>query len=153
MAVGYDPIVMRARTKPFRRPRLTILLLVLGIAAAAGTGCLGKGSGSARSYTVRGQVVLLPDPGNPGTGLTLNHEAVDQFVDRSGEVVGMDPMSMPFPIAKNLSLEGIRVGDLVEFKLHVDWGGDPEVEITEIHKLPANTKLVFRAAKPRKEAK
>lgn len=150
MAVGYDPTAMRESARSFGP---IALLLILGIAALAGTSCLDKGSGSARSYTVRGQVVQLPDPGNPGTGLSLNHEAVDDFVDRTGEVVGMDPMSMPFPIAKNLSLEGIQVGDVVEFKLRVDWGGDPEVEITEVRKLPAGTKLVFRAAKPPTKSK
>jgi hypothetical protein len=148
MALGYDPTAMRARERSFHWP---VLLLILGIIGAGGTGCADKNS--ARTYTVRGQVVQLPDPGNPGSGLTLNHEAVDDFVDRTGEVVGMDPMSMPFPIAKNLSLEGIQVGDVVEFKLAVDWEGDPAVEVTEVRKLPAGTKLVFRAAKPPTKSK
>jgi hypothetical protein len=114
-------------------------------------GCAGKDSG--RTYTTRGQVVQLPDPANPGTGLTLNHEAVDQFVDRQGELVGMDPMSMPFPVAKGVSLDGIQVSDVVEFDLHVDWSKEPAAEITRIRELPAGTKLDFRAAKPRKESK
>ena len=149
MAVGYDPTAMRERTRAFQS---STLLLILGLIGVGGMGCSDK-DGSGRTYTVRGQVIQLPDPANPGTGLTLNHEAVDQFVDRTGEVVGMDPMSMPFPVAKNLSLAGIQVGDVVEFKLYVDWGGDPAVEITGIRKLPAGTQLVFRAAKPQKESK
>lgn len=135
-----------------RAVRLAVLLSILGILAIAG-GCTGKGSDSGRTYTTRGQVVQLPDPANPGTGLTLNHEAVDQFMDRQGEIVGMDPMSMPFPVAKDVSLEGIQVSDVVEFKLHVDWSQEPAAEITEIRKLPAGTKLDFRAAKPQKESK
>jgi hypothetical protein len=153
MALGYDPAVMSAHVRSFRWPRWTVLLLILGVIGAAGPGCTGKGAGTARTYTVRGQVVQLPDPGNPGSGLSLNHEAVDDFVDRTGEVVGMDPMSMPFPTAKNLSLEGIQVGDVVEFKLSVDWEGDPAVEVTGVRKLPAGTKLVFRAAKPPTKSK
>jgi len=163
MAVGYDPTVMRAQQRFCRRPCLTSLVSslvlslnligLLGTIGVIGAGCTGKGAGSGRTYTVRGQVVQLPDPASPGTGLTLNHEAVDQFVDRSGEVVGMDPMSMPFPVAKDLSLAGIAVGDVVEFKLHVDWDSDHSAEITEVRKLPADTKLVFRAAKPQKESK
>jgi Cu/Ag efflux protein CusF len=140
---------MRARERGFR---LAVLLLILGIVGIAGS-CADKGSGSGRTYTTRGQVVQLPDPANPGTGLTLNHEAIDQFMDRQGEIVGMDPMSMPFPVAKDLSLEGLQVGDVVELKLHVDWGGDPEVEIVELRELPAGTRLDFRAAKPQKESK
>jgi hypothetical protein len=116
-------------------------------------GCTGKGSDSGRTYTTRGQVIQLPDPANPGTGLTLNHEAVDQFVDRQGELVGMDPMSMPFPVAKGVSLDGLQVSDVVEFDLHVDWSKEPAAEITRIRELPAGTKLDFRAAKPRKESK
>jgi hypothetical protein len=111
-------------------------------------GCFGD---SGRTYTVRGQVTQLPDPTNPGTGLYLNHEAVDDFVSRDGEVVGMDPMAMSFPVNGKVSLEGLQVGDVVEFKLHVDWGGQPEVEIVEVRELPAGTKLVFRAAQPKKQ--
>jgi Cu/Ag efflux protein CusF len=138
---------MRERARAFR---WTVLLLIVGIAGIAGS-CKGQDSG--RTYTTRGQVVQLPDPANPGTGLTLNHEAVDQFVDRQGELVGMDPMSMPFPVAKDVPLEGIQVGDVVEFKLHVDWDAEPAAEIVEVRELPAGTKLDFRAAKPQKESK
>ena len=138
---------MSVRSRAFDPTVLLLVLLVLG------AGCADKGSGSGRTYTARGQVVQLPDPANPGTGLTLNHEAIDQFVDRQGELVGMDPMSMPFPVAQGVSLEGIQVSDIVEFKLHVDWSAEPAAEITEIRELPAGTKLDFRAAKPQKESK
>ncbi|HEX3131832.1 MAG TPA: copper-binding protein [Thermoanaerobaculia bacterium] len=129
--------------------RVSVLLLILGVVM----GCAGEGSDSGRTYTTRGQVIQLPDPANPGTGLTLNHEAVDQFVDRQGETVGMDPMSMPFPVSKDVSLDGIQVGDVVEFDLHVDWSKEPAAEISRIRELPAGTKLDFRAAKPQKESK
>lgn len=146
MAVGYDPPAMSERARAFR---WVVLCLIFGVLM----NCTGKGSDSGRTYTTRGQVVQLPDPANPGTGLTLNHEAVDQFMDRQGEIVGMDPMSMPFPVAKGVSLDGIQVGDVVEFKLHVDWNAEPAAQITEVRELPAGTKLDFRAAKPQKESK
>lgn len=101
-----------------------------------------------RTYKVRGQVTQLPDPGNPGSGLYLQHEAVDTFVDREGKTVGMDPMNMPFPVADGVSLEGIAPADYVEFDLYVDWQADSPVAITRIRKLPPDTRLVFRAAKP-----
>jgi Cu/Ag efflux protein CusF len=139
---------MGARARAFRRTTpILVLLVILGL-----TACRSKSPDSGRIYTVRAQVVRLPDPANPGTGLTLNHEAVDDFVDRSGEVVGMDPMSMPFPVAEGVSLDGIQVGDVVEVELRVDWGGDPEVAITGVRELPAGTKLVFRAARPPKKS-
>lgn len=139
----YDPAAMGVRERAFR---WTLFLLAVQSLA----GCSGKAE-SGRTYTVRGQVVQLPDPGNPGTGLSINHEAIDDFVSRDGEMVGMDPMSMSFPVAGKVPLEGIAVGDVIEFKLHVDWGARPEVEIVEIRELPAGTKLVFRAARPPKK--
>ncbi len=142
--------VMIERTHPIRRSLL--LLTVVAALGIAGSAC-SKGSDTARVYTLRGQVIELPDPANPATGLTLNHEAIDGYVDRSGEMVGMDPMSMPFPIARGLPLEGIQVGDVVEVTLVVDWDGDPEVAITEVRELPAGTKLVFRAADPKRVSK
>lgn len=110
-------------------------------------GCAAKG-GSGRDYTVRGQVRQLPDPATPGSGLYISHEAIDEWVGRSGEVEGMDPMIMPFEVADGVSLEGIAVADVIEFTLHVDWDADTPVEITRIRELPAGTKLVFREARP-----
>lgn len=133
---------MGARARAFRRT--LFFLAVLSLA-----GCSG-GTESGRTYTVRGQVTQLPDPNNPGTGLYLNHEAIDDFVSRDGEMVGMDPMTMSFPVAEEVPLEGIGVGDVVELELHVDWGAGTEVEIVGLRELPPGTKLVYRAAKPPK---
>ena len=134
---------MGARARAFRRT--LFLLAILSLA-----GCSG-GEESGRTYTVRGQVTQLPDPGNPGTGLYLNHEAIDDFVSRDGEMVGMDPMNMPFQVDEEVALEGIGAGDVVEVKLHVDWEADVAAEIVEIRELPPGTKLVYRAAQPKKE--
>lgn len=137
---------MGARERAFRRT--LFLLAVLSLA-----GCSGSSGGeeSGRTYTVRGQVTQLPDPSNPGTGLYLNHEAIDDFVSRDGEIVGMDPMTMSFLVDEEVPLEGIGVGDVVEIELHVDWGAETEAEIVEIRELPPGTKLVYRAARPKKE--
>ena len=139
----YDPAAMGARARAFRWTLILLAVLSLG-------GC-SEGKESGRTYTVRGQVTQLPDPNNPGTGLYLNHEAIDDFVSRDGEMVGMDPMTMSFLVDEEVSLEGIGVGDVVEFKLHVDWGAETEAEIVEIRELAPGTKLVYRAAKPPKE--
>lgn len=134
---------MGERERAFRRT-LLILTVLLNLA-----GCSGREeTGAGRTYSLRGQVTQLPDPNNPGTGLYVNHEAIDDFVSRDGEMVGMDPMTMPFPVDDEVSLEGIQVGDVIELKLHVDWETEPAAEIVEIRELPAGTKLVFRAAKP-----
>jgi hypothetical protein len=103
---------------------------------------------SGRDYTVRGRVAMLPEPGNPASGFVVAHQAVDDFVDREGKVVGMDPMTMSFPLGPKVSLKGLAVNDPVEFTLHADWSAAPPVRITSVHKLPAGTPIVFRAAQP-----
>lgn len=128
------------------RARAFLILLTL----FSLTACPGR-DGSGRTHTVRGQVTQLPDPGNPGTGLYLNHEAIDDFTNRDGEVVGMDPMTMSFQVDEKVPLQDIQVGDYIELDLRVDWGAAPpdsEVEIVRIRKLPPDTRLEFRAARP-----
>ena len=127
-------------------------LFLLALLSLSLAGCSGnEETGTGRTYTVRGQVRQLPDPNNPGTGLYLNHEAIDDFVTRDGEMTGMDPMTMSFPVEEKVSLEGIQVGDVIEFKLHVDWATETGAEIVEIRELAPGTKLVFRAAQPPKK--
>ena len=125
-------------------PAVAGLLLVL-LAFLAPTSC-SRGRGG-RDYTVRGRVAELPQAGNPASAFEIAHQAVDDFVDRQGEVVGMDPMTMSFPLSPQVSLEGLAVNDPIEFTLHVDWQANPPVRITRLHKLPPGTPIEFRAAR------
>jgi Cu/Ag efflux protein CusF len=113
----------------------------------AGAGCLGTQSRLA-TYQVRGRVQRLPDPKAAARDLWLAHEAIDTWRNREGKVVGMDPMTMPFTVEDAVSLDGIAVGDVVEFHLSVDWDAPEPVLITHVEKLPPDTELVFRAAEP-----
>ncbi len=143
---------------------LTLLLLTLfGLAACDGspakpaatatpskTAAPDKGPPSA-TYTVRGKVVDVPTPGRPQSDFQLRHEAIDTFADGSGKVVGMGSMTMAFPRAPGVSLDGIAVGDIVEITFPVWWGkSGPDYHVTKIVKLPADTPLEFRAARPPK---
>lgn len=89
-------------------------------------------------YDVRGVVVSLPEG---GADLVIRHEAIGHFVSIKGEMVGMQAMQMPFPLAAGVSLEGIGVDDLVAFTFEVDW--DPSYAIIAIEVLPAGTELDF----------
>ncbi len=131
---------MRRELKVNLAPACSILLLLA-------LGC-GKEAQGGRDYTVRAQVVTTPDPARPAEGLYLYHEAIDDWMGRSGEVEGMDTMSMPFPVAQGVPFAEIQANDKVEVTLHVDWGADTPVEITGIRELPPDIELVFRAAKP-----
>ena len=120
--------------------------LALGaLAFLLAAGCARKERG--HNYIVRGQVVELPGPAN-GNLLQLHHEAVDDFVTRDGKVEGMDSMTMPFLVARNVPLRDIKPGDKIEVILHVDWQADRAVEITGLRKLAPDQKLDFRAAHP-----
>lgn len=125
-----------------RELKRSLALAVLLLAAACGEVQTG------RDYTVRAQVVQAPDPANPGAGLYLYHEAIDDWIGRDGKVEGMDSMAMPFPVAKGVPLAGLQANDKVEVTMQVDWQADTPVAIVHLRKLPPQTELVFRAAKP-----
>ncbi len=118
---------------------------ILPLALLLCLGCADRGT----VYSVRGEVTGLPSPSNPGQ-LYVMHEAVDNFVNREGKVSGMDTMSMPFPVGKRVSLDGVEVGDVIQFDLRVDWESEDPVEIVDVRELPPDTKLVFRLAEPEK---
>ncbi|MBX3404781.1 MAG: copper-binding protein [Phycisphaeraceae bacterium] len=92
-------------------------------------------------YTVRGRVLMLPEAGKPMSDLQIHHEPIDTLVNPNG-TVGMPAMIMPFPVAKGVSLEGLAVGDAVEFTFaHWTKPGQRGYEVTTIRKLPADTAL------------
>lgn len=85
----------------------------------------------ASTYEVAGEIVRLPTAERPE--ILLQHEAVPGFRDENGKVVGMDAMTMPFPLAPDVPLTGLAVGDAVLFTLEVRWSDDRQpVRITRI---------------------
>ena len=70
-------------------------------------------------------------------------EAMPDFVGVSGEVEGMDSMTMPFPVAAEVDLDGFAVGDPVRFDLEVDWQADRPIAVTAMVKLPPETELAL----------
>lgn len=101
-----------------------------------------------RRYTVRGEVVRLTEAPTGARQVGLRHEAIDDFVNQAGETVGMGSMVMSFEAAPGVSLEDVRVGDKVEIQLAVGWS-PPALRIEQLRKLPADTALEFREARPK----
>jgi hypothetical protein len=101
-----------------------------------------------QTYTVRGLVESILEPGKPASEFTVKHEPIDNFVDKEGQVVGMGSMAMPFTPAKGLSFQGLRPGDKVELTFEIRWKGNPYMQITHIAKLPPDTSLTFGKAHP-----
>jgi Cu/Ag efflux protein CusF len=98
------------------------------------------------TYRSRGIVEAVPSEG--GDSLKIRHAAIDNFVDRSGAVVGMDSMAMSFALGPETSATGIAVGDKVAFTFEVRWDSSPTLRLTAIETLPADAPIDFRAAHP-----
>lgn len=137
------------------RAALALAALLLVIVACGGNGDSGdEATRAPETYTVRGQIVTLPR--DNGGEIRLAHEAIIDFVAADGTVVGMDSMTMSFPLAAgpdgenleigDIAVGHIAVGDIVEFDLRVDWSADPLATVTRVERLPADTELVFGAA-------
>lgn len=92
-------------------------------------------------YRVRGMVRQLPSP--PANEMQVRHEAVPAFKDSGGEVVGMESMTMPFPLADPALAAGLEVGDRIEMDFEVRWHGSHPLRITAVEELPPETRLAF----------
>lgn len=101
------------------------------------------------TYSVRGVVESVPSADKPTAEFFVKHEAIDEFKNPGG-TRGMNSMTMPFPLGKGVSLDGIAPGDKIEFVLVV-WTtpGKRGYEIRKITKLPAETELHFGKANPK----
>lgn len=101
-------------------------------------------------YTVRGLVVTLPEEGNPSAEFQVRHEAIPHFVGQDGEM-GMDTMTMPFPLAEGLSLAAIKVSDKIELTFEVDFDTAAKqltgYRAVALSVLPADTALDFSPMK------
>jgi len=134
------------------------------VVAASLCGCSGKdkpadtgqkqpAKAPSATYTVRGEVVALPVAGDTRTEFRVRHEAIDDFKDTDGKVVGMGSMTMEFPPAKGVDLSNLSKGDKVSVTFSVWWGQSPPWLATKVVKLPGDTALTFRKANPPAPAK
>jgi hypothetical protein len=100
----------------------------------------------ARVYVVRGEVVRPPSPVVAGIEVLVRHEAIDDFVDAAGKVVGMDAMVMPFEVSPSAAPKDLAAGDKVEVRFSMEWK-EPRLRVERIERLPPGTGLTFRAAR------
>jgi Cu/Ag efflux protein CusF len=139
---GFVPLT--AARAASRHARLVALALLAAVAAPRGAHASPDSpSSKVKHYTFRAEVVRMPE--RPGGEVTLRHEAIDDFTDETGAVVGMDSMVMPFPVAREASLSGIGVGDKVEATFVIDWD-QGRMQLERIAKLPRETALHFGKA-------
>lgn len=108
-------------------PALLVLALVAACAGAPETA-----SGPVQVYEVAGVITRLPT--GPGTELMIRHDAIPDFVNSEGSVVGMGAMTMGFPTDEELDLSGFAPGDSIGFRFEVRWGQPGPLRITELEK-------------------
>jgi Cu/Ag efflux protein CusF len=103
--------------------------------------CRGEPPAAApRSYTVRAEVVRLDAGGAAPRQVALRHEAIPEYADDSGAVVGMPAMVMSFDVAPAVPLEGLRAGDRIEADVAI--GGRPaKLILQSFRPLPPGTPL------------
>ena len=98
------------------------------------------------TYAMRGEIVRLPTTESPE--IAIRHEAVPDFRDESGKVVGMEAMKMPFALAPKAVVAGLTPGDKVAFTLEMRWQATRDiVRISRLEKLPQATPLAWETPK------
>ncbi len=71
------------------------------------------------SYTVRGVLRGLPEAGASLPEVLIRHQAIPEFTDADGQIVGMQAMSMPFVIENPALLKGLTPGAEIEIDFEV----------------------------------
>jgi Cu/Ag efflux protein CusF len=135
---------VRPRSSSRRRAAWTALVLLIAAMTHRANAASSPQAPPVKRYILRAEIVRLPD--GPDAYLTLRHEAVDDFTNETGEVVGMDSMVMPFPVEKKVSLAGLAVGDKIEVIMAIDWS-EGYLLLERVRKLPPSTKLHFGKAR------
>jgi len=99
-------------------------------------------------YTTQGRVAMVEDPKSPANTFKIHHEAIPNFVNGQGEVVGMNSHPMDFPrVAEGIEIDSLQVGQPVRFTFDVTWGeAAPTWIITELELLPDDTRFAFEPA-------
>ena len=124
--------------------RFAPFFAVIGaIAAIAAASCRRPPEAPAvtvESYAMRGEIVRLPAAGS--REMAIRHEAIPEFRDEAGKVVGMEAMTMPFTLAQGVGVDALAPGDKIAFTLEMRWRDPREIaRISRIERLPAGTLL------------
>ena len=98
------------------------------------------------SYTLRGIIDTLPQTTGPDKYIKIHHEALPDFKNKEGKVVGMPEMIMDFEqVAPDVRLTDFKVGDVVDFTFEVRWSPRVVTRVVKMRKLEAGTVLTLKA--------
>ena len=127
---------------------MTVSLAALTAALIAACGGEPEPEQPPEIYRVRGIVRHIPEATQGSREISVRHEAIPGFKSSQGEIVGMESMTMPFPLATPEMADDLTAGDKIEIEFEVRWHGGNPLAITAIEKLPAETPLAFEAGPP-----
>ena len=128
---------MNRRIDRIARPRgqawRLVALLPLGILLACGGGgdAASEDDTAADAYTVRGIIEKLPQTEGHDKSLYIRHAPIPDYRNERGETVGMQAMTMPFPLADGVSLGRVVVREAPQ-------------EIAQVLVAPGQVRLVRR---------
>lgn len=92
-------------------------------------------------YAVRAQVGERVEGNDDYVEWVLHHEAITDYKNREGKVVGMAPMPMKFAFEKGLGAESLRKGDKVKVLFELRYNAFPQLLVTRVTPLPKETAL------------
>ncbi len=91
------------------------------------------------TYHVKGVIVRGPKNDKEPREVLIRHEAIDNFINSSGNVEPMRSMTMPFPLSKQITFEDFKEGDEIEFVYQMNWSPNPKEEVSSMTTLPKGT--------------
>jgi len=116
-------------------------LLAVQAASAEAPGCKHHAAAETSSleqrfsYTVKGVIKALPGEGRANNEILVKHEAIPNYRDEGGNLVGMTAMTMPFYLVDKISTPELKVGDKIEMVLEQRIGRRLSEEVVSIKRL------------------
>ncbi|MFK7759714.1 MAG: copper-binding protein [Phycisphaerales bacterium] len=99
---------------------------------------------------VMGELTFIPTADQAKMHPKVRHVQIPTFKRQDGTVAvtpdgipGMRSMTMDFPLAEGMSLDGYSAGDKIKFSFRVNWGGRVAWEMTSIEKIDPATELDY----------
>ena len=103
---------------------------------------------------ILGELTFVPEAGDTKRHPKIHHVHIPTFKRADGSVPtspdgisGMRSMTMEFPLAEGVSIDGYSVGDKVRFSFRVNWGGAIAWEMTGIEPIDAGTEIDYTNVK------
>jgi hypothetical protein len=120
-----------------------VSVFIAGLVFAAALGISSCAPKPADFYSVRGMVVSVEQDPNGPSRVTILHEAIPDFKNQAGQVVGMEPMAMTFAADAAMPSENLQPRAKIQFVFEVHWDAAERLVLKEIQPLDSETELEF----------